>query len=415
MNLIKSSLSNLKGHKLRVFITLLWIIMGITSVILVSSIGNGLKKEVLSSVDKVNPNKTRISFEPTNQNMSSMSAFLQPFALKDIEELSFVEGVERIGPAKEDFDMSSSYFSEASFDKKTTSIEVNEFKKDAKVKASYGRNFSLEDNDRKVIMITMQNATDLFGDAEKAIGKGITISGSTFEVIGVVDESSLTTDTEENNSGMLGGMYGGDFTYATSYMPKKSFDSLMNQYSYPTEIYGLDLIVSKGYDVSEVAYRVCDKLYDLHPDIDGSYNPQDPSEQTQELEAMVSKINLFITAITAISMFVGGVGVMNIMYVSVMERQREIGIRRAIGAKPRHILFQFLTEAVFITVCGGILGIVIGFIVVNYASNYLPFKAIPNANSLFYAFIATVLTGIVFGIVPALKASKLDPIKAIYK
>lgn len=415
MNLIKSSLSNLKGHKLRVFITLLWIIMGITSVILVSSIGNGLKKEVLSSVDKVNPNKTRISFEPTNQNMSSMSAFLQPFALKDIEELSFVEGVERIGPAKEDFDMSSSYFSEASFDKKTTSIEVNELKKDTKVKASYGRNFSLEDNDRKVIMITMQNATDLFGDAEKAIGKGITISGSTFEVIGVVDESSLTTDTEENNSGMLGGMYGGDFTYATSYMPKKSFDSLMNQYSYPTEIYGLDLIVSKGYDVSEVAYRVCDKLYDLHPDIDGSYNPQDPSEQTQELEAMVSKINLFITAITAISMFVGGVGVMNIMYVSVMERQREIGIRRAIGAKPRHILFQFLTEAVFITVCGGILGIIIGFIVVNYASNYLPFKAIPNANSLFYAFIATVLTGIVFGIVPALKASKLDPIKAIYK
>lgn len=415
MNLIKSSLSNLKGHKLRVFITLLWIIMGITSVILVSSIGNGLKKEVLSSVDKVNPNKTRISFEPTNQNMSSMSAFLQPFALKDIEELSFVEGVERIGPAKEDFDMSSSYFSEASFDKKTTSIEVNELKKDTKVKASYGRNFSLEDNDRKVIMITMQNAIDLFGDAEKAIGKGITISGSTFEVIGVVDESSLTTDTEENNSGMLGGMYGGDFTYATSYMPKKSFDSLMNQYSYPTEIYGLDLIVSKGYDVSEVAYRVCDKLYDLHPDIDGSYNPQDPSEQTQELEAMVSKINLFITAITAISMFVGGVGVMNIMYVSVMERQREIGIRRAIGAKPRHILFQFLTEAVFITVCGGILGIVIGFIVVNYASNYLPFKAIPNANSLFYAFIATVLTGIVFGIVPALKASKLDPIKAIYK
>lgn len=416
MNLIKSSLSNLKGHKLRVFITLLWIIMGITSVILVSSIGNGLKKEVFSSVDKVNPNKTRISFEPTDQNMSSMTAFLQPFALKDIEELSFVEGVERIGPAKEDFDMNSSYYSEASFDKKTTSIEVNELKKDTKVKALYGRNFSLEDNDRKVIMITMQNATDLFGDAEKAIGKGITISGSTFEVIGVVDESSLTTDTEENNSGMLGGMYGGgDFTYATSYMPKKSFDSLMNQNAYPTEIYGLDLIVSKEYDVSEVAYRVCDKLYDLHPDINGSYNPQDPSEQTQELEAMVSKINLFITAITAISMFVGGVGVMNIMYVSVMERQREIGIRRAIGAKPRHILFQFLTEAVFITVCGGILGIIIGFIVVNYASNYLPFKAIPNANSLFYAFIATVLTGVIFGIVPALKASKLDPIKAIYK
>jgi len=126
---------------------------------------------------------------------------------------------------------------------------------------------------------------------------------------------------------------------------------------------------------------------------------------------MVSTINKFVTLITAISMFVGGVGVMNIMYVSVMERQREIGIRRAIGAKPLDILIQFLVEAIFITILGGIIGIVIGFIVVNY----LPFKAIPNINSLLFASVTTVVTGTIFGIVPAIKASKLDPIKAIYK
>ena len=129
---------------------------------------------------------------------------------------------------------------------------------------------------------------------------------------------------------------------------------------------------------------------------------------------MVSTINIFITLITAISMFVGGVGVMNIMYVSVMERQREIGIRSAIGAN-QDILIQFLAEAIFITILGGIIGIVIGFIVVNYASNYLPFKAIPNINSLLFASVTTVVTGTIFGIVPAIKASKLDPIKAIYK
>jgi len=102
-------------------------------------------------------------------------------------------------------------------------------------------------------------------------------------------------------------------------------------------------------------------------------------------------------------------------YFSIFIFNSEIGIRRAIGAKPRDIMLQFLTEAVFITMCGGILGIIVGFIVVHYASNYLPFKAIPNANSFFFASVATVITGIIFGIVPAIKASRLDPIKAIYK
>lgn len=412
MNLIKSSLANLKGHKLRVFVTLLWIIMGITSVILVSSIGNGLKKQVADSVNKVNPNKTRIYFEPTDSNMMNMSTFLKPFTNSDIEKLSFTEGIERIGPSKDDFGMDSMYYSDASFDKKTTYVDISELKKDTIVKAIYGRNFALEDEDRKVIMITIQNATDLFSDPESAIGKGITISGNVYEVIGVVDESSVMT--EDNNNTYRSSMYS-ESTYVTSYMPKKAFDDLINQFSYPQEINTLDLVVSEGYDVFEVANTVINKLYELHPEINGSYNTDDPTEATKELDSMISKINQFVTLITAISMFVGGVGVMNIMYVSVMERQREIGIRRAIGAKPRAIMFQFLVEAVFITVCGGILGIIVGFIVVNYASNYLPFKAIPNINSFFFASITTVITGIVFGIVPAIKASRLDPIKAIYK
>lgn len=410
MSVIKSSLINLKGHKLRVFVTLLWIIMGITSSILVSSIGNGLKKEVTDSVNRVNPNKTRIYFESSDSNMANMETFLNPFKLEDIEELSFIEGVERISASKDDFSMGSMYYSDASFDKKTTYLDIKEFNDD-KIVPVFGRNFSYDDENRKVIIITMQNAIDLFNSPKEALGKGITINNHIYEVIGIIDENSIKNNSESN----INNMYYDDMNYIYSYMPKKAFNDLMNQFSYPQEIYSLDLVVSKGYDMYEVSGNVINKLYELHPDINGSYNIDDPTEETKELESMISTINKFVTLITAISMFVGGVGVMNIMYVSVMERQREIGIRRAIGAKPLDILVQFLVEAIFITILGGIIGIVIGFIVVNYASNYLPFKALPNINSLLFASVTTVITGTIFGIVPAIKASKLDPIKAIYK
>ena len=408
MSVIKSSLINLKGHKLRVFITLIWIIIGITSSILVSSIGNGLKKEVIDSVSRVNPNKTRIYFESNDSNMINMESFLNPFKLEDIDELSFIDGVERISSSQDDFSIGSMYYGDAYFNKKTTYVDIKEFKTEDKLVPVYGRNFSYDDTNRKVIIITLQNAIDLFGKAENAIGKGITINNRIYEVIGIVDESSIKNDEESN-------MYYGDMNYITSYMPSNAFNNLMNQFSYPQEIYSLDLVVSKGYDINEVSENVINKLYELHQDINGSYNIDDPTESTKELQSMISSINKFVTLITAISMFVGGVGVMNIMYVSVMERQREIGIRRAIGAKPLDILIQFLVEAIFITVLGGIIGIIIGFIVVNYASSYLPFEAIPNINSLLFASITTVITGTVFGIVPAIKASKLDPIKAIYK
>ena len=349
--------------------------------------------------------------------MSDVSIFLKPFTKDDLETLSFIDGVERIEPGKDSLNYVPSYYEEAIFNKKSTYVDISELKKGIKLNPIYGRNFSFDDENRKVIIITMQNAIDLFNDPKNAIGKGIIFpsTNTTFEVIGVIDESSIITETNDKISSSLNNMYYEDNTYITSYIPKKALNNLINQYNSSQEIYSLDLIVSKGYDVFDVSNNVIDKLYELHPDINGSYSTPDPSQETQELENMISTINKFITLITFISMFVGGVGVMNIMYVSVMERQREIGIRRSIGAKPRTIMLQFLLESIFITVCGGILGIIIGFIVINYISNYLPFKAIPNINSFLFATITTIITGTIFGIIPAYKASKLDPIKAIYK
>ena len=412
MNLVKNSLSNLKNHKLRVFTTLIWIVIGITSVILVTSIGNGLRKEVADSVSKINPNKTSIQFEPHDYNMQDMSIFMNPFSNVDFEDLSFVEGVEKITSSNQDF-LYTNTDSEAIYDKKNTYLSLSNDYKDLEINPVFGNNFTLDDEDRNVILISLQNATDLFGDPKNAIGKGITINNLNFEVIGVIDENSIKTkDNSDNNTSTFG--YSDNY-HLTSFIPMDAFKKLINQNSYQDEIYSLDLIVSDGFNISDVSQEIINRLYELHPQIDGSYTSFNDSENIDSLENMVSSINIFIALITFISMFVGGIGVMNIMYISVIERQREIGIRRAVGAKPKDILFQILSESIFITLLGGIIGIFIGFIGVNIISNYLPFNAIININSILYSVISIILTGIISGIIPAIKASKLNPINAIYK
>ncbi|MFQ7057612.1 MAG: FtsX-like permease family protein [Turicibacter sanguinis] len=132
------------------------------------------------------------------------------------------------------------------------------------------------------------------------------------------------------------------------------------------------------------------------------------------MNEMISAITLFIAFISAISLLVGGIGVMNIMYVSVTERRREIGIRRAIGATPNSILLQFLFEAMFVTLIGGIIGILTGFVLSQIVGLFLPFTPILSLSAFVGASSTSIIIGIIFGIVPARKAANLEPIKAIY-
>lgn len=411
MNLIKNSLANLKAHKLRVFVTMIWIIIGITSVIVVTSIGKGLEAKVAETTDKVNNKKVTIRFEPTNYSMMSYSVFLQPFTQQDITEISFMDGVQMVGPTSDEFEMSGSYGYEAFLDKKSTFLDVTSHNKDKEYEVMNGRKLTYDDEDRKVILITMQNAMDLFENPEDAIGNGISIDGDIYEVVGILSEDMPESNDQMN---MMG--YGYDMGYQTSLMPKKAFDTMINKYSYGmNEIYSIDILASQGYDAYQVADEVIMKLQELHPDLDGTYMPQEMDNTAMELEYMTSSIDKFIKIITLVSLFVGGIGVMNIMYMSVVERQKEIGIRRAIGAKPRNIMFQFLVESTFITIIGGILGMVVGVIVCNYISNILPFEPILAPEGFVYAAGTSILTGVIFGIIPAFKASRLDPIQAIQK
>ncbi|EPZ53310.1 ftsX-like permease family protein [[Clostridium] sordellii ATCC 9714] len=197
---------------------------------------------------------------------------------------------------------------------------------------------------------------------------------------------------------------------------KSSIDRIKNleNKSKKNQISSLDIFIAPGYDFDSVSKSVKESLDKKHSDLDGTYEVVNPGSTTEAFTKIISSITMFITFITAISLFVGGIGVMNIMYVSVTERKREIGIRRAIGATPNSIMLQFLFEAIFVTLLGGLLGILIGFLLSQLAGMFMPFKPVVTIKTFLGASSTSIIVGIIFGIIPAYKASRLDPIKAIY-
>lgn len=391
--LIKNTALNLKANKLRVFLTMIGIIIGISAVVAIQSIGAGLQASVSDSTSNTDVNTLNIVFE----SKTGLNSVPDPFSKSDFKTLKSVDGVSEV----QDSSMGTgliTFSGEVSYFDKKTSITAVEYKNQNSNLVA-GRGIEEADTEFKnnVVMLTESHAKDLFGDdIESSIGKGVKINNEFFKVIGITKDS-ITDPT-------LG--------FNTDYIPSFVKDNLNSN----NTIRSINVKVKDGYSLDTVFEDVKSELIRLHPDVNGEYSKTDPQELTKIFSKIIGYITLFITAVSSISLFVAGVGVMNIMYVSISERRREIGIRRAIGAKPKMILLQFLVEAVLITSIGGILGILFGFGLSKIIGLFLTdFKPIITPGILFSSSATSVIVGIVFGIIPAFKAAKMDPIKAIYK
>lgn len=391
INLIKTSIYSLKSHKLRVFLTMIGIIIGISSVVTILSIGDGLKAKVNSTVEDTNSNKINIRFIPENYDMDM--SLVQPFSQSDIYDIAKIEGVQKVEQSKGmggGFNFSAS---EARYFDKSTFVVFDGYK-DEKLDIELGRTFDDNDENKKCIILDCEVSKQLFKNGENPIGRGVTIEGLTYEVIGVLKKAS--------DFSLTGGM---------SYVPQKIKEN-MNKKDF---IDSLDIYVKPGFENKKVFDDVNEYLKKAHGKLDGKYEMEDPQAVTKAFEQIIGGLTAFVALVTGISLFVGGIGVMNIMYVSVSERKREIGIRRAIGAKPNSILLQFLFESILVTGLGGLIGILFGFLFSKLIGVFLPFAPILTAKSFIGATLTSVIVGIVFGMIPAYNASRLDPIKAIYK
>lgn len=391
--LFDSAIDDFKRNKIRTFLTSLGILIGVLSVVLLIAFGIGLRNYIEQQFENLGSNSIYVL---PSRVLTDGGGFQDPgsigerFEEKDVARVKKIANVKYAVPTYE-----KSSIAEANGEKKSTTIILTnqDVSKVLNLKAEAGRLLTKSDIDKraKKVMIGPKLAEDLYGSKESAINKKIRISDQIFQVVGVLDSKG---------GGGLGGPTFDSYSYVSykinSLNPNKKFTQInvqaSSEESIPQVKKDLNELLLKSYEEDE--FQVI--------------------EQTEILNIVTqifSILNYILIAIGSISLIVGGIGIMNIMYATVTERTKEIGIRRAIGATRKDILLQFLVQALILSVFGGLLGLIIAVLIVILIQPFFP--AGINFISVIAALGISSIIGIFFGVFPAKKAADLSPIEAI--
>ena len=403
---IRVAISGLIDHKFRSFLTMLGIIFGVASVIAMLSIGEGAKREAIAKYQDLGVNNIIIrDKDMTNDELEEIRAkFSQGLALNDaivIKEI--VPGVEDVAPQAE----KSSEVKFADKSAKSTIIGIMpSFIKILNYEADMGTFINDDHYDRnlKVCVLGAGIVKTLFQNQDP-IGKMVKIDDQWLEVVGVMKTKALFTET-------VGELASRDLNNDV-YVPLTTFHKrfeLENQLS--SEIKQITVKVKSSEQLVETADLVR-SIVNRHHYNNNDFSIVIPYELLKQEEKERRIYNFLLGAIAAISLVVGGIGIMNIMLATVMERTREIGIRRAIGARKSDIMSQVVTEAVAISITGGIIGVIVGVSLSLIISLFTDVNTFIRLYSVFIAFGFSVLVGISFGYLPAKSAANLKPIESI--
>jgi putative ABC transport system permease protein len=409
---LKLAVRSLVSNWGRTFLSLLGITIGTASVVLVLSLGLGVKNYVLSQVESFGtdvidveikaPQTKKDSAENANQMVGG--AAITTYKLKDAEAVSRISGVDSWYGGL----MSQQVVGYQGKNEQTMIMGVTPgiALVDAQFKIEKGRMY-LEDEDRglkQVVVLGSEVATDFFG-SEDPLNKKIKIKGISFEVIGVLKERGST----------------GFFSFDSMiHLPLETLQKKIMGIDYlQYSMFKLKDPMLMDLKVAEITQVMRDRHQITDPN-DDDFSVMPITEAVEMLKTIFAVVNALLLALTSISLVVGGVGIMNVMYVAVTERTAEIGLRKALGAWQSDILRQFLAEAVFIAVLGGLFGVFLGFlgnqltekILVRY-NIILSFPLSPSAVAL--SLLSSLLIGILFGSRPAYKASLLTPMEALNK
>lgn len=403
---IRLALRGLIDHKFRSFLTMLGIIFGVASVITMLSIGEGAKSASIAKYQDLGVSNIIIREKKlSNDELEEVRAkFSQGLSLEDANVLKeIVPGVINAAPQAE-IDTEVKYTDKST---KSTIIGVTpEFSAMMNYSAEKGDFITQDHYNRslKVCVLGAGVASTLFRN-ENPLGKLIKIDDQWMEVVGVLKSKALFTET-------VGELAARDLN-TDVYVPLSTFlKRFSNDNPLASQIQQITVQIANSDQLVESS-ELIEAILQRHHFNNSDYNIVIPYELLKQEEKEKEIYNFLLGAIAAISLLVGGIGIMNIMLATVMERTREIGIRRAIGARKKDIMSQFVSEAVAISVTGGLIGVIVGVGLSLIVATFTDVEIALKFYSVIIAFAFSVLVGIGFGYLPAKNAANLKPIDSI--
>nr|WP_306461247.1 ABC transporter permease [Bacillus wiedmannii] len=377
----KMALKSIRANKIRAFLTMLGIIIGVSSVIVMVAIGQGSTKEVQDQIGNLGTNVLTVTITDSGAT----------FKETDAKQIQDIDGIKAIAPTV-------SGRVTVKHEKMNTQVSMigttSSYLDVRDLKLQSGRFIADLDqgNHSKIVVLGSDTAQTLFGLGDP-VGNSVKVNGTSYKVVGVLESVGSSLGTS------------GDSTIIVPLSTGQRLAATTNVGTTYVKVENENMI-------NFISSRIEGTMHSIVGDTD-SYSVSSPKDLMETASSVNDTMTLMLGGSAAISLIVGGIGIMNIMLVSVSERTKEIGIRKAIGAKRKNILLQFLIEAVVLSSLGGIIGIGIGVISAQIFTLATGTTIAYSMPVMLLSFVFSLLVGVVFGVFPANKASKLDPIQAL--
>ncbi len=389
--------SSIISNKMRSLLTMLGIIIGVAAVIALMSIGYGVQSSIESNISSLGTNTITITPGTGRKpGIRPAAGSMQTLTYKDYEAIKNLPNISYAAPL-----VNTSYVVVNGNKNWTTRIYgcTEDYAKLSDLNVSGGRFWTAREyNERaRVAVIGQTVATSLFGE-ESPIGQKIRINGDPFTVIGLLEAKGYSFMDQDDRI----------------LIP---FTTVQERMLHITYVNNIAISSENSSDLSQIETDVTNLLrlrHHIATGADDDFSIQNSQDLLKTMESTTRTLTIFLGSIAAISLLVGGIGIMNIMLVSVTERTKEIGIRKALGATYEMIIVQFLIESVTVSVAGGLIGVILGIIISKIIPYVSTLTTVLTVTPILGSFLFSVLIGLIFGIYPAQKAAKLNPIDALH-